>query len=266
MTPTGWLTRGGFRLAVHDAGGAGRPVIFQHGLCGDARQTAEAFPADPRLRGVTLECRGHGASAFDPAPSLATFTQDMAALAEGFAAPVPVGGISMGAAIALRLAVTRPDLVSHLFLVRPAWDTGAAPQNLVPNAEVGDLIAAMPAEGARVRFMASATAARLAQESPDNLASLTGFFTREPVMQTATLLTALSHQPLGVSDADLAAIAVPVLVCETAEDVIHPATLAHSLASKIPQARLVTLPPKGRDKPAHFAALHAAITSFLTET
>jgi len=266
MTPTGWLTGDGMRIAVHDAGGTGRPVIFQHGLCGDARQTAEAFPADPRFRRVTLECRGHGASAFDPAPSLETFTQDVAALAEWFAAPVPVGGISMGAAIALRLAVTRADLVSHLVLVRPAWDTGSAPQNLAPNAEVGDLLAAMPAEAARARFTASATAARLAQESPDNLVSLTGFFTREPVAQTAALLTALSRQPLGISDADLAAITVPILICETAEDAIHPAALARSLASKIPGARLVTLPPKGRDKPAHLAALHAAITSFLTET
>lgn len=266
MTPTGWLIRDGLQLAVHDAGGAGRPVIFQHGLCGDARQTVEAFPADARLRRVTLDCRGHGRSAFDPAPSLETFTRDVAELADGLGTPLPVGGISLGAAIALRLAVTRPNLVSHLILVRPAWDTGSAPQNLAPNVEVGELLAAMPAEAARAHFMASDTAVRLARESPDNLASLTGFFTREPVMQTAALLTALSRQPLGIADADLAAISIPTLICETAEDAIHPAALARSLASKIPQSCLVTLPPKGRDKPAHLAALHAVINNFLTET
>lgn len=266
MTPTGWLTRDGFRLAVHDAGGAGRPVIFQHGLCGDARQTAEAFPADERFRRVTLECRGHGKSEFDSAPSLDTSTRDVAALAESLGAPLPVGGISMGAAIALRLAVTRPDLVSHLILVRPAWDTDDAPPNLAPNVEVGELLASMPADAAREHFMASATAARLAKESPDNLASLTGSFTREPLRETATLLTTLSRQPLGLGADDLAKITIPVLVCETAEDAIHPAALARSLASKIPDARLVTLPPKGRGKPAHLAALHAAITHFLTET
>src|SRR6266481_8331263 len=49
-------------LHVDDAGGEGLPVIFQHGLCGDARQTIEAFPQDPRFRRITIEARGHGGS------------------------------------------------------------------------------------------------------------------------------------------------------------------------------------------------------------
>ena len=267
MTPTGWLQRDGVRLAVHDAGGGGRHVIFQHGLCGDARQTAEAFPPDPRLRRITLECRGHGSSDFDPKPDLGTFTEDIVTLAETLGGPVPVGGISMGAAVALRLAVLRPDIVSHLVLVRPAWDTGAeAPANLLPNAEVGALLHRLPAAEAREAFLMSETAVNLRRESPDNLASLTGFFSREPVFQTALLLCALSHQPLGVTDADLATLRLPVLVCGTAHDAIHPIGLAQRLARAIPDARYVELPPKGQDKAAHLFALHENITHFLTET
>jgi pimeloyl-ACP methyl ester carboxylesterase len=267
MTPTGWLQRDGVRLAVHDAGGGGRHVIFQHGLCGDARQTAEAFPPDPRLRRVTLECRGHGGSDFDPEPGLAIFTRDVAALAETLGAPMPVGGISMGAAIALRLAASRPELVSHLILVRPAWDMGTeAPANLLPNAEVGALLERFPASEAREAFLESETAATLRRESPDNLASLTGFFAREPVLQTAVLLSALSREPLGVTDAELAALRLPVMVCGTAQDAIHPAGLAQGLARAIPGARYVDLPPKGQDKAAHLSALHENITHFLTET
>lgn len=266
MTPSGWITQDGFRLALHDAGGAGRVVLFQHGLGGDVRQVAEAFPANARLRRVTVECRGHGASAFDPAPSLAKFTDDLAAVAEGFGGPVPVGGISMGAAIALRLAVLRPDLVSHLILVRPAWGVGdALPGNLAPNVEVGMLLARLGVDEAREAFLASETAARLRVEAPDNIASLTGFFAREPVAQTAVLLTALSREGLGVSADQVAALRVPVLVCGTAEDAIHPVGLARDLAAGIPGARYVNLPPKGRDKAAHLAALHKAISGFLTE-
>lgn len=266
MTPSGWITRDGFRLALHDAGGAGRPVLFQHGLCGDARQTAEAFPPDARFRRVTLECRGHGASEFDPAPSLAKFTDDLAAVAEGLGGPIPVGGISMGAALALRLAVARPDLVSHLILVRPAWGAGEdAPTNLEPNVEVGMLLYRFAVAEGREEFLSSDTAARLRAESPDNLASLTGFFAREPVSRTAVLLTALSREGLGVSAAQLAALRVPVLVCGTAEDAIHPVALARGLAAGIAGAGYVDLPPKGRDKAAHIAALHKAISGFLTE-
>lgn len=262
--PVRWITGDGLSLALHDGGGGALPVIFQHGLCGDARQTAEAFPTDPRFRLITLECRGHGSSDFDPDPSLGQFTDDLARLADTLGRAVPVGGISMGAALALRLAVSRPDLVSRLILVRPAWDTGAvAPVNLGPNAEVGQLLYRFPATEARAAFLASETAERLRLESPDNLASLTGFFTREPVSRTAILLSALSQEPLGVAQADLAALRLPVLICATEEDSIHPAALAKDLAGQIPGAVLCDLPPKGRDKGAHIAALHAAIITFL---
>lgn len=266
MTPTGWIMRDGFRLALHDAGGAGRPVLFQHGLCGDARQVEEAFPDDARLRRVVLECRGHGASEFDPAPSLAKFTDDLAAVVEAIGGPVPVGGISMGAALALRLVVARPELVSHLILVRPAWEAGdAPPANLEPNAEVGMLLYRFPLAEAREAFLESETAARLRVEAPDNLASLTGFFAREPVSRTAVLLSALSREGLGVRAADLVGLRVPVLVCGTAEDAIHPVGLAKALAAEIKGARYLDLPPKGRDKAAHLAALHKAILGFLAE-
>lgn len=265
--PARWFTADGLSLALHDAGGDGLPVIFQHGLCGDARQTAEAFPPDPRFRRITLECRGHGSSDFDPDPSLSQFTDDLAGLVASLGRAVPVGGISMGAALALRLAVARPELVSHLILVRPAWGAGAeAPVNLAPNGAVGQLLYRFPAAEARAAFLESDMAAELRATSPDNLASLIGFFGREPVSRTAILLSALSAEPLGVTRADLAALRLPVLICATAEDAIHPAALAQDLAAQIPGAVLCDLPAKGRDKAAHIAALHHEIIDFLTRT
>ncbi len=73
-------------LNVEDAGGAGVPVIFQHGLCGDAQQTIEAFPLDPRFRRMTLEARGHGGSeAGDPDLfSIRTFAADIVAFIETY--------------------------------------------------------------------------------------------------------------------------------------------------------------------------------------
>ncbi|TIM50058.1 MAG: alpha/beta hydrolase, partial [Mesorhizobium sp.] len=49
-------------------------------------------------------------------------------------------GISMGAAIAMRLACRHPDRVAGLLLVRPAWIFDDAPVNLLPIAEVARLI------------------------------------------------------------------------------------------------------------------------------
>ena len=177
------LARSGLKLAVFEAPGAGVPVVLQHGLCGSAQQTAEAFPEDARLRLLTLECPGHGSSPAAAAAdiSIAGFADDVVALIEARQlAPVILGGISMGAAIALRIAVRRPELVRALILARPAWVVEAGPANMRPNAEVGELLMQHTPERARAVFDAGDTARRLAIEAPDNLASLRGFFAREP--------------------------------------------------------------------------------------
>ena len=164
-------------LNVDDAGGTGLPVVFQHGLCGDARQTIEAFPRDRRFRRITIESRGHGGSeAGDPDLfSIRTFAADIAAFIEAHRlAPIVIGGISMGAASTLHLAVHRPEIVRGLILVRPAWIVASAPANNSPNREVGRLLSDLSQDDARKRFEVSETARRLAEVAPDNLASLRG--------------------------------------------------------------------------------------------
>jgi pimeloyl-ACP methyl ester carboxylesterase len=265
MTQTGWLDRDGLRLAVHGGGSGGPALVFQHGLCGDGKQVAEAMAGAAPQRWQALDCRGHGASEAGGEVSIATFAADVAVLIETGAGPVVLGGISMGAAIATRLAVTRPDLVRGLILVRPAWVTAPAPANMAPNGEVGALLARLSPDEARAEFLAGATAQRLAAEAPDNLASLLGFFDRAPQDGTARLLAAISADGPGITPEGLRVLRLPVLICGTQADAIHPLAHARALAGLIPGARLVTLPPKGRDKPAHLASLAAAMTDFLKE-
>jgi pimeloyl-ACP methyl ester carboxylesterase len=258
--------RDGLSLHLDDAGGDGLPVFFQHGLCGDVSQTREAFRADRRFRRLTLEMRGHGRSqAGDPSRfSIPVFTDDLAAAIEAEGrGPLVVGGISMGAAIALRLAVTRPDLVRGLVIARPAWVTAAAPDNMEPNAEVGRLLASHPPAEALALFIAGATARRLEAEAPDNLASLRGFFSREPLAVTAALLTAISADGPRVVDDEVRALRLPTLVIAHDRDAIHPHAHAVALAGLIPGARLVTVTPKAVDKPAYLADVHDALTAFL---
>jgi pimeloyl-ACP methyl ester carboxylesterase len=268
MTATGQgFLRGGVALHVDDAGGAGLPVIFQHGLCGDAQQTEEVFPDDPRFRRITLECRGHGASeaGATTAFSIATFADDVAALIETQGpTPLVVGGISMGAAIALRLAVRRKDIVRGLIVARPAWRTQAAPDNMTPAAEVGRLIATLPVQAAKERFLASDTARQLADAAPDNPATLEGFFARDPHATTAALLQAISADGPGVSDAEVRAIRVPTMIIAHGRDALHPLALAKSIASLITNSRLVTITAKADDRARYVSDFRSALSTFLT--
>jgi pimeloyl-ACP methyl ester carboxylesterase len=246
--------------------GSGRPLVFQHGLCGDANQPAQVFPHDAGHRCLTVECRGHGASESGPPDrlSIATFADDIAGMiTKRGLGPSVIGGISMGAASALRLAATRPDLVTALVLARPAWITDPAPANMAPNALVGELLRYHPAEKARALFEGTSTAAQLAKVAPDNLASLRGFFSRQPIAVTAELLCRISADGPGVSADDLARITVPTLIISTAQDFVHPLDHARTLARLIPNARLVEITPKGADAAAYQADFRLALATFL---
>lgn len=260
-------TRDGTLLNV-DTAGDGIPVLFQHGLCGDAGQTGEVFPAGQGFCRITVEARGHGRSQTGKLDklSIATFAEDIASYLERHrSAPVAVGGISMGAAIALRLAVKRPDLVKALIIARPAWLTSAAPKNMAPNAEVGRLLKKLPPDAARTTFLAGPTGQHLAAEAPDNLASLVGFFSRTPVDVTAELLTAVSNDGPGITDEEVKRIGVPTLVIGHEQDVIHPIAYVRALADRIPAARSAQITPKALSRAQYVADFRLAMGHFLKE-
>ena len=248
--------------------GTGPDFVFQHGLCGDAAQPAEVFPADVPFRLVTLECRGHGGSeAGDSvAFSIATFAEDVAAMiAKRGTTPVILGGISMGAAIALRLAVKRPAQVRALVLARPAWITEAAPANMQAYAEVGELLSRYLPEEARARFDGSKTARWLETEGPDNLVSLRSFFTREPIATTSALLTRIAADGPGITLREVESLRLPTLVIGQAQDPLHPLAYAERLAAMIPGARFERITPKADSRERYAADFRAALQRFLTE-
>ncbi|WP_413814627.1 MULTISPECIES: alpha/beta fold hydrolase [Ensifer] len=249
-----------------DTAGEGQAVVFQHGLCGDAAQTDEAFPAKPGLRRITVEARGHGRSQAGHLDnlSIATFTDDVAAYIEqNFPDPVVIGGISMGAAISLRLAVKRPDLVKGLVVARPAWVIEAAPANMAPNLKVGRLLKTLPPQEARAAFLSGAHGRSLAADAPDNLASLEGFFTRAPIEVTAALLSAISADGPGVTEEEVRGLNLPTLVIGHERDLIHPLMHARALAQMIPGARLVQITPKVESRERYVADFRLALGTFL---
>ena len=261
--PDGILDRAGATLRFVDAG-SGRPVVFQHGLGGGEAQVAELFPTEAGRR-LTLQCRGHGDSAAGPSDllSIAAFADDVLAMADALhIGRFVAGGVSMGAAVAMRLAALHPERVEALVLVRPAWLFALAPPNMAVYAEVAAHLAGFPPDEARERFAATATARRLATEAPDNLASLLGFFDRPHPEVTASLLSHIAVDGPGAAAAD---VRVPALVVGNEADCVHPLAMARQLAAALPDGRFVQVTAKALDRSAHAAEVRAAIAAFLRD-
>jgi pimeloyl-ACP methyl ester carboxylesterase len=197
---------------------------------------------------------------------LANFADDLSAFLEArMTAPVPVGGISMGAALALRLAIARPDLVTGLILVRPAWVCDPAPPNLAPYVLCGELLARHSAERARTAFDASPIARRFAEEAPDNVASFHAILAREPRAVTSALLSRIATDGPGVAETDLVRLHLPTVVIGQEHDLAHPIGMAEQLVALIPGARLVRVTPKGQDRAQHSKEVRLALANFLSE-
>ena len=244
-------------------GGDGLPVIFQHGLGGDEAQVAEVFPDGDGFRRLTLECRGQGKSSLGNVTgiSIAGFANDVLAFADsrGIGRFV-IGGLSMGAAIALRIAIKNPARVKALILARPAWLWNAAPENMKPIAEVASYLQ----QGNVGDFETSATAQRFAREAPDNLFSLKKFLSSENPAATSSLLSAIAADGPDVSEAEVRAIVVPALVIGHKVDLVHPLELAQLLASRIAGSQFVEITPKATDKPKHVAEFCKTVAQFLS--
>ena len=108
---------------------AGAPLVLLHGvgMCAEAwAPQIEAFAATHRV--IALDLPGHGASdALPGRPQLAEYVDWAAQAVAGLGlGPVALAGHSMGALIALGLAIEHPGLVGRVALLNPVYRRDAA--------------------------------------------------------------------------------------------------------------------------------------------
>jgi pimeloyl-ACP methyl ester carboxylesterase len=267
MTRGSFTTADGCRVCFADEG-AGMPVLWQHGLGATQSQAAEVFPASSGLRRITLECRGHADSELGAPEALTIrqFADDAAALLDHLAVKrAVVGGISLGAEIALHLAVHRPETVSGLVIARPAWLGESAPERLRIYQDVAHLLAQYGAGPGLQRLQDSERYRRVASESPDNAASLRWFFERENTESTVALLGRLPAQGSSVTPEQMTRLSLPTLVIANQRDYVHSIAMATEVAGLIPGARLRIVPAKDLDREGYVEGFKRALDAFLGE-
>jgi pimeloyl-ACP methyl ester carboxylesterase len=242
------------------------PVLWQHGLGATQTQAAEVFPESSQFRRITMECRGHADSELGAVVGLSIqqFADDAVVLLDHLGVRrAVVGGISLGAAIALRLAVHHPERVSELIIARPAWVSASAPENLKIYIDVAELLAQYGSEQGIARLQATERYQLVMKESPDNAASMRGFFHRDPA-STVALLSRIPAQGPGVTREQMSRLALPTLVIASEGDYVHSIATATAVAKLIPGAKLLIIPSKNSNRDAYVEAFKAALEEFLS--
>lgn len=249
--------------------GDGVPFLFQHGLGADTSQTFSLYCPPNGIRLITLDCRGHGlTSPLGPEEKLTIpqFAIDLTMLLDHLKLErAVIGGISMGAATSLHLAITKPERFLGLVLSRPAWLDEPRGSSFEIFGVVAQLIRRYGAWEGAIRFQASEIFQTIKQASADNALSLLAQFAHPRAEETVAKLEWIpKHHPSHPRDAwrDLR---MPTLVLGNRMDAIHPFEFAEEHAHIIPGALLRELTPKSVNKEQHTADTQRFLDDFLTQ-
>ena len=234
------------RLHV-DVDGAGPTVLLAHGFGGSARNFGPQMRAlKDRFRVVRHDARGHARSEAPVEPeaySPATFVDDMRRVLDEVGAPVAVvGGLSMGAGIALRFALAHPARVRALALC--AFPAGVDdPDGFAAKAlRFAETIEREGLEKAGEAYVWGPQT-RLDPNAVTFVRQ--GFLEHPPHGLALTLRGVIAVQPsVAAMRSDLQGIRCPVLIVVGSEDT--PSRRAcDALAAAMSQARLVVVPGAG---------------------
>jgi pimeloyl-ACP methyl ester carboxylesterase len=229
----------GRHIAYREYGTGPRVIVLTHGLLMDNRMYTKLAPplAERGNRVITVDMLGHGASAqpYEMTEySMPQFGRDVVGLLDHLDIPQAViGGTSLGANVALEVAVGAPARVRALVLEMPVLEN------------------ALPAAAAA--FVPLALALRISQRMMGWLAAgmrriprthfvvdmMIDFVRRDPAASLA-VLDGLIFGRVAPPIADRRALPHPTLVIGHPSDPIHPFSDADRIARELPNARIVT--------------------------
>lgn len=229
--------RGVFEVAT--AGAGGRPLVALHALALSGRLFDPMAGVLGEHRVVMApDARGHGGSEWDGEPfTIADLADDVAAVVEATAdGPVDLVGLSLGGSTAIVLAQRRPDLVARLVLA----DTTACygPDRAETWAERARRAVEVPREDQLAFQVDRWFTPAFRKRRPDEVARVSDLF-----LATDAHAHAAACHAFGGLDAEpgLPTIAAPTLVLVGHDDYATPPTMAKTLATAIPDARLEVL-------------------------
>jgi pimeloyl-ACP methyl ester carboxylesterase len=252
-----------------DSGGEGAPFVFQHGLGADVTQPFSLFLPPRHVRLIAFDARGHGNTKplGDPQQlRFNTFADDLGLLMDHLKVESGViGGISMGAGIALNFAVRYPKRVRALVLSRPAWLEKPHPWNVQMFTLISRLLSEHGPTRGQQLFRESMEYRDTLRRWPEVAASLAQQFESPQAQETASKLqTIITDTPCG--DRSLwRRIQAPTLVLANHHDPIHPWEFGEELAREIPGARLREITAKTVNLDQHTRDVQAALENFLEQ-
>ncbi len=150
-----FFERDNIRFNYRDAGD-GLAFVFQHGLGGDIPAALAVYEAAAGVRLIAMDFRGHGETrplGNESKLRIECLADDLVALLDHLEIErAVIGGISLGAAVSVNLALRHPERVLGLVLSRPAWIDHPLPENVWLFTTIAELLQTVGAKEGLEQF------------------------------------------------------------------------------------------------------------------
>jgi len=255
-------------------------TLLLHGLGSDRRQPLGIFESVIRdvagagERIIAPDVRAHGGflAVGEPADfelrRLATEVAEQVRAADGegkeASEPLTVIGISMGAAIGLRIALDELLPVRRAVFVRPAFDDRSLPDNLRPFPVIGQILADAGPAGAE-EFQERGVYREVVEASPAGGRALLAQFQAPDAARRAMRLVEIPRNRAFADDDELASLparGIRALVVGAPRDPVHPFPIAERWAGGL-RATLDAVPARDDGQAAQTAALRERVGRWL---
>jgi len=240
------------------------PLVFLHGLGADHRQV-EAMIVYDRL--ITFDLPAHGEI---PLPLEQVSFNLMAHYVESQLAELHIdeyviGGISMGAAVALRVALDQPDRCRGLLEVRPAWDCEGMPEsNQKMFRDIGSLLLVHNHDNAKQLYSESSDFVKFRKRYPYNAIRMIDLFEEKNAeLNSRKYLEITKDRPFNITEVNQ--IGFPVCIIATRYDPLHSFALAKRLAKQLQTAEFSEIIAKPIDAIKHQQQLNHRIERFMNK-
>ncbi|WP_139418088.1 alpha/beta fold hydrolase [Agromyces laixinhei] len=262
-------------------------TVLLHGLGADRRQPLDLFtPAVHAAVGgdeliVAPDIRAHGGFLSVGSPADFRFDRLAAELAASVreaideagapqpeaSGPLMIMGISLGAALALRIALDGLLPIERAVFVRPSFSDRSLPEHLRVFPVIGQILAEAGPAGIG-EFRERSIFEQVAAVSPAGARGLLTQFTAPDAARRAMRLVEIPRNRAFDHDAELTALegrGIRSLVIGAPRDPVHPYALAERWAAAL-KAPLVELPPRDDGLPVQTALLREGIARWLQHT
>ena len=242
--------------------GEGTPFLFLHGLGGGIGQIKGTFIETPGIQLITINQQGHGGSGV----SWDTFgfdalADDAVALLDHLGIETAViGGISMGAAVSVNIAVRYPERVKALLLIRNAWTcVPMAPDRILAYADMGRCLQ----EGGEELFKTTGGWDIVREPSAYTRNAFLLPFGEEPNIRNWQKFCILPSMAPIPDEKCLEKIKVPVHIGACRNDFCHPYGYGVWYHEKIAGSVLTEIPDKDTDGKRHKQMINDVIKELI---